>query len=158
MDQIECVVIGAGVIGLAVARALAARGREVIVLEAAEAIGVGTSSRNSEVIHAGIYYPRGSQKAALCVRGRELLYEYCAARNVPHQRCGNGEKLRTAFPGDVSLLDKFEISLINQSGSLESVSAPLFPQITMRLPVQLIIHDFEQDICRIVPWILVPIA
>jgi L-2-hydroxyglutarate oxidase LhgO len=88
MDQIECVVVGAGVIGLAVARALAARGREVIVLEAAEAIGVGTSSRNSEVIHAGIYYPRGSQKAALCVRGRELLYEYCAARGVPHQRCG----------------------------------------------------------------------
>src|ERR1700744_3870528 len=88
MDQIECVVAGAGVIGLAVARALAARGREVIVLEAADAIGVGTSSRNSEVIHAGIYYPRGSQKAALCVRGRELLYEYCVARGVPHQRCG----------------------------------------------------------------------
>src|SRR5580698_7419612 len=88
MDQIECVVIGAGVIGLAVARALAARGREVIVVEAAEAIGVGTSSRNSEVIHAGLYYPRGSLKASLCVHGRELLYEYCAARGVPHQRCG----------------------------------------------------------------------
>jgi L-2-hydroxyglutarate oxidase LhgO len=88
MDQIECVVIGAGVIGLAVARALAARGREVIVLEAAEAIGVGTSSRNSEVIHAGLYYPRGSLKATLCVRGREMLYDYCAAHNVPHQRCG----------------------------------------------------------------------
>ena len=88
MDQIECVVIGAGVVGLAVARALAARGREVIVLEAAEAIGVGTSSRNSEVIHAGIYYPRGSLKAALCVRGREMLYDYCAERGVPHQRCG----------------------------------------------------------------------
>ncbi|MEQ5840596.1 NAD(P)/FAD-dependent oxidoreductase [Paraburkholderia acidicola] len=88
MDQIECVVIGAGVVGLAVARALAVRGREVIVVEAAEAIGVGTSSRNSEVIHAGLYYPRGSLKASLCVRGRELLYEYCAARGVPHQRCG----------------------------------------------------------------------
>ncbi|MEI5997231.1 NAD(P)/FAD-dependent oxidoreductase [Paraburkholderia bengalensis] len=88
MDQIECVVIGAGVVGLAVARALAARGREVIVLEAAEAIGVGTSSRNSEVIHAGIYYPRGSLKATLCVRGREMLYDYCAQRGVPHQRCG----------------------------------------------------------------------
>ena len=88
MDQIECVVIGAGVVGLAVARALAARGREVIVLEAAEAIGVGTSSRNSEVIHAGIYYPRGSLKATLCVRGREMLYDYCAERGVPHQRCG----------------------------------------------------------------------
>ena len=88
MDQIECVVIGAGVVGLAVARALAARGREVIVLEAAEAIGVGTSSRNSEVIHAGIYYPRGSVKAALCVRGREMLYDYCVEHNVPHSRCG----------------------------------------------------------------------
>ena len=88
MDQIECVVIGAGVVGLAVARALAARGREVIVLEALDAIGTGTSSRNSEVIHAGLYYPRGSLKATLCVRGREMLYEYCAARGVPHQRCG----------------------------------------------------------------------
>ncbi|QGZ60332.1 NAD(P)/FAD-dependent oxidoreductase [Paraburkholderia acidisoli] len=88
MDQIECVVIGAGVVGLAVARALAARGREVIVLEAAEAIGTSTSSRNSEVIHAGLYYPRGSLKAALCVRGREMLYEYCAERHVPHARCG----------------------------------------------------------------------
>ncbi|WP_118181832.1 NAD(P)/FAD-dependent oxidoreductase [Paraburkholderia phosphatilytica] len=88
MDQIECVVIGAGVVGLAIARALAMRGREVIVLEAAEAIGVGTSSRNSEVIHAGLYYPRGSLKATLCVHGREMLYEYCASRGVPHQRCG----------------------------------------------------------------------
>ncbi|CAN7167451.1 NAD(P)/FAD-dependent oxidoreductase [Trinickia sp. LjRoot230] len=88
MDQIECVVIGAGVVGLAVARALAERGREVIVLEATDAIGTGTSSRNSEVIHSGIYYPRGSLKATLCVRGREMLYEYCAARGVPHQRCG----------------------------------------------------------------------
>jgi L-2-hydroxyglutarate oxidase LhgO len=88
MDQIECVVIGAGVVGLAVARELAARGHEVIVLEATETIGTGTSSRNSEVIHAGIYYPRGSLKATLCVHGREMLYEYCAARGVPHQRCG----------------------------------------------------------------------
>lgn len=88
MDQIECVVIGAGAVGLAVARALAARGREVIVLEAGEAIGIGTSSRNSEVIHAGIYYPRGSLKADLCVRGRAMLYEYCDARGVPYSRCG----------------------------------------------------------------------
>jgi L-2-hydroxyglutarate oxidase LhgO len=88
MDQIECVVIGAGVVGLAVARALAARGCEVIVLEANEATGIGTSSRNSEVIHAGLYYPRGSLKATLCVRGREMLYDYCAVRGVSHQRCG----------------------------------------------------------------------
>jgi L-2-hydroxyglutarate oxidase LhgO len=82
------VVIGAGVVGLAVARAMAARGREVIVLEAGEAVGIGTSSRNSEVIHAGLYYPRGSLKAELCVRGRAMLYEYCDAHGVPYNRCG----------------------------------------------------------------------
>ena len=87
-DQVECVVIGAGVVGLAVARALALQGREVMVLEAADAIGTGTSSRNSEVIHAGIYYPQGSLKARLCVQGKELLYAYCAERGVGHSRCG----------------------------------------------------------------------
>ena len=87
-EQVDCVVIGAGVVGLAVARALALQGREVLVLEAAEAIGTGASSRNSEVIHAGLYYPSGSLKARLCVQGRDLLYAYCAERGVPHQRCG----------------------------------------------------------------------
>jgi L-2-hydroxyglutarate oxidase LhgO len=76
------------VIGLAVARALARRRREVVVVEAAEAIGTGTSSRNSEVIHAGLYYPAGSLKATLCVRGRELLYRYLEDHGVDHQRCG----------------------------------------------------------------------
>ena len=75
MDQIECVVIGAGVVGLAVARALALGGHEVMVLEAASAIGTGTSSRNSEVIHAGIYYAKDSLKAKLCVQGKQLLYD-----------------------------------------------------------------------------------
>jgi L-2-hydroxyglutarate oxidase LhgO len=88
MDQVDVVVIGAGVVGLAVARALARQGREVMVLEAADAIGTGTSSRNSEVIHAGIYYPQGSLKARLCVQGRDMLYAYCAGRGIPHQRCG----------------------------------------------------------------------
>jgi L-2-hydroxyglutarate oxidase LhgO len=88
MDEIDCAVIGAGVVGLAVARALALRGREVVALEAEGAIGTGTSSRNSEVIHAGIYYPQGSLKARLCVEGRRLLYEYAAGRGVPHRRCG----------------------------------------------------------------------
>ena len=88
MDQIDCVVIGAGVVGLAVARALALQGREVMVLEAADAIGTGTSSRNSEVIHAGIYYPQGSLKASLCVAGKALLYAYCAERGIGHSRCG----------------------------------------------------------------------
>ena len=88
MEKIDCVVIGAGVVGLAVGRALALQGREVLVLEAEGAIGTGTSSRNSEVIHAGIYYPRGSLKARLCVRGRDQLYAYADARGVPYRRCG----------------------------------------------------------------------
>ncbi len=88
MDQVDCVVIGAGVVGLAVARALALRGREVMVLEAATAIGTGISARNSEVIHAGIYYPQGSLKASLCVQGRQMLYDYCEARGIGHSRCG----------------------------------------------------------------------
>lgn len=88
MDSVDCVVVGAGVVGLAVARALALKGREVLVLEEACAIGTGISSRNSEVIHAGIYYPTGSLKATLCVQGRQLLYAYCAERGLPHARCG----------------------------------------------------------------------
>jgi len=88
MDKVECVVIGAGVVGLAVARALAMAGREVVILEAEEAIGTHTSSRNSEVIHAGIYYPKDSVKARSCVAGSHRLYEYCATHGVPHRRCG----------------------------------------------------------------------
>jgi L-2-hydroxyglutarate oxidase LhgO len=88
MDSIDVLVVGAGVVGLAVARALAEAGREVIVIEAADAIGTGTSSRNSEVIHAGLYYPPGSLKASLCVEGNRLLYDYCASRQVPHARTG----------------------------------------------------------------------
>jgi L-2-hydroxyglutarate oxidase LhgO len=87
-ERIDVAVAGAGVVGLAVARALARRGREVIVLEAHGAIGTETSSRNSEVIHAGLYYPTGSLKAALCVQGRERLYDYCAERGIAHRRCG----------------------------------------------------------------------
>jgi L-2-hydroxyglutarate oxidase LhgO len=88
LERVDCVVIGAGVIGLAVARQLAMAGRDVILLEATDCIGSGTSSRNSEVIHAGIYYPKGSLKALLCVQGRDLLYAYCAERGVPYKRCG----------------------------------------------------------------------
>src|SRR6266404_1810381 len=88
MDQVECVVIGAGVIGLAVARRLAQAGREVIILEAAEGIGTVTSSRNSEVIHAGIYYAAGSLMARMCVSGRRALYDYCRDHGIPHRNCG----------------------------------------------------------------------
>lgn len=88
MDSVDVVVVGAGVIGLAVARALALRGREVLILEAAETFGTGISSRHSEVIHAGIYYPRGSLKAQMCVIGRHRLYEFCERFGVHHRRCG----------------------------------------------------------------------
>ena len=88
MEEVDCVVVGAGVVGLAVARALAMAGREVIILEAAEGIGTETSSRNSEVIHAGIYYPANSLMARFCVAGRRQLYAYCAEKGVPHQNCG----------------------------------------------------------------------
>lgn len=88
MDKVDCVVIGAGVVGLAVAREMAMAGREVVILEAERAIGTGTSSRNSEVIHGGIYYPPGSRKATLCVEGKHRLYEFCASHGVEHRRCG----------------------------------------------------------------------
>ena len=86
--DVDTIVVGAGVVGLAIARALTAAGREVIVLEQHELIGSETSSRNSEVIHAGIYYPPGSLRARLCVRGKDLLYRFCADNSVPHARCG----------------------------------------------------------------------
>ena len=88
MERVECVVIGAGVVGLATGRALALAGREVLVLDAADGIGTGVSSRNSEVIHAGIYYPAGSLKARMCVEGKRMLYAYCEARGVAHRRLG----------------------------------------------------------------------
>lgn len=88
MEEVDCVVVGAGVVGLAVARELASAGRDVIILEQAEAIGTETSSRNSEVIHAGIYYPANSLMARFCVAGRRKLYAYCAEKGVPHRNCG----------------------------------------------------------------------
>ena len=88
METVDTVVIGAGVIGLAVARALAMAGREVLILEAEERFGTQTSSRNSEVIHAGLYYPPGSLKARLCVAGRDSLYRYCAERGIAHRPIG----------------------------------------------------------------------
>jgi len=104
VDRVDAVVVGAGVVGLAVARALALAGREVVIVEAEAAIGTHTSSRNSEVIHAGIYYPAGSLKARACVEGKRLLYEYCASHGVPHRRCG---KLIVA--SDKNQIDELEV-------------------------------------------------
>ena len=84
----QVLVIGAGVVGLAVARATARQGHDVVVAEVESAIGTGTSSRNSEVIHGGMYYPTGTLRARHCVRGRRMLYEFCASHGVPHRKCG----------------------------------------------------------------------
>ena len=88
LEEVECIVAGAGVVGLAVARALALAGREVLILDKAESFGTETSARNSEVIHAGIYYPHGSLMARFCVEGRRALYAYLGERGLPHRRCG----------------------------------------------------------------------
>jgi L-2-hydroxyglutarate oxidase LhgO len=103
MDTVDTIVVGAGVVGLAVARALALQGLEVMILESESAIGTGTSSRNSEVIHAGIYYAAGSLKARLCVQGKEMLYAYCEARGVGHKRCG--KLIVATSPDQVAQLD-----------------------------------------------------
>ncbi|MDX1459141.1 MAG: NAD(P)/FAD-dependent oxidoreductase [Marinobacter sp.] len=102
--RVGTVVIGAGVIGLAVARALAQQGQQVLVLEEGKYFGEGVSSRNSEVIHAGIYYPDRSLKAALCVQGRDMLYRYCQDRGVPHRKCGKW--IVAAAPAQVDVLER----------------------------------------------------
>jgi L-2-hydroxyglutarate oxidase LhgO len=115
VERVDCVVIGAGVVGLAVARALALHGREVLVLEAQDAIGTQTSARNSEVIHAGLYYPKGSLKATLCVEGKAMLYRYCAERGVAHRRCG--KLLVATTPAQVG-----QLNAILQSGMENGVT------------------------------------
>ena len=122
-ESIDCAVIGAGVIGLAVARELALRGREVIVIEADEAIGTGISSRSSEVIHAGIYYEPDSLKARLCVEGRERLYDYCARHGIDHRRCG--KLIVAAEETEIAVLQGLlERARANGVGDLEWLDGP----------------------------------
>lgn len=139
--EVEAIVIGAGVVGLAIARALARTGREVVIVEAATAIGTETSSRSSEVIHAGIDYPAGSLKGDLCVRGKDEIYEYCAAHAVPHQRCGKlivaadardeghlehlARAARKNGVNDIELIDRHELSRLEPN--LDGVAALLSP-------------------------------
>ena len=108
MQDVDCIVIGAGVVGLATARALARAGREVIILEGERQFGMHTSSRNSEVIHAGIHYEPNSLKARLCRTGRDLLYLYCAERGIPHRRCGKFTVATT--PQQLATLEKIELN------------------------------------------------
>ena len=119
--DIDCVILGAGVVGLAIARELAMAGREVMVIEASEAIGTGTSSRNSEVIHAGIYYEPGSLKAQLCVQGKQLLYRYCDERGVPYKN--TGKLIVAATPEQSAQLHKIaERARLNGVNDLYQIS------------------------------------
>ncbi len=121
-EHVDSVVLGAGVIGIAVAWQLARTGREVIVLEAYDAIGSGISSRNSEVIHAGIYYPEGSLKAQLCVTGRELLYTYCESRGVEFKR--SGKLIVATEQAEVAILQTiFENAKANGVNDLQWLNA-----------------------------------
>lgn len=122
VDEIECVVVGAGVIGLAAARALALAGREVLVLDRAPTIGFETSSRNSEVIHSGIYYPKGSLKARACVAGRRRLYAYCREHGVAHSQLG--KIIVAADEAELPALDRIAAAArANGVDDLERLSA-----------------------------------
>lgn len=119
--HVDCAVIGAGVIGLAIARNLAQQGREVALLEQEPSFGMATSSRNSEVIHAGIYYPPGSLKAQHCVRGRHLLYKYCLEHDIPHRRIG--KVIVAVTENEVEALEGYhQTALLNGVHSLEWLS------------------------------------
>ena len=122
VQEVDCIVIGAGVVGIAIARQLALAKQGVVVLEAADAVGTGTSSRSSEVIHAGLYYPKHSQKASLCVRGRRLLYQYCQEKHVPHKE--TGKLIVATAPEEVPMLhDLHARAVANSAGTVEFLSA-----------------------------------
>jgi L-2-hydroxyglutarate oxidase LhgO len=122
MDSLDTVVVGAGVIGLATAVELARRGREVVCIERHHQFGTEISSRNSEVIHAGIYYPRNSLKARLCVSGRERLYNYCRTRNIPHRQ--TGKLIVACSDAEVDTLRRYQaMSIANGAGELQSLEA-----------------------------------
>lgn len=122
VEKADCVVIGGGVVGIAVAREMALSGREVLVLEAASTIGTVTSSRNSEVIHAGIYYPPHSLKARLCVKGRNMLYEYCSLHSVPHRQLG--KLIVATSPSQNPVLEKLQrLGIANGVTDLRMIEA-----------------------------------
>lgn len=158
--EVDCLVVGAGVVGLAVARALQMSGIQTFVIEAHDQFGMETSSRNSEVIHAGIYYPAGSLKAQLCVEGRERLYAYCAARAVPHRRIGKLivatdeaetgtlEKYRTAALAngvdDLRWVERAELAKLEPAvKAVRALHSPSTGIIDSHAYMQALLDDFE---------------
>ncbi len=144
IERMEAVVLGAGVVGLAVARALALAGREVLVLEAAGGIGTVTSSRNSEVVHAGIYYPTGSLKARLCVAGREALYGYCAAHGVPVRKLG--KLIVASDPAESARLEAIRAQAAANGVVLEHLSGAEAHAMEPALRVDSALHSPETGI------------
>lgn len=133
MERVDCVVIGAGVVGLAIARALAQHRREVLILEAESAFGTHTSSRNSEVIHAGLSYAIGSLKARLCRSGRDALYAYAKERGIGHKRIG--KLIVASTPAEVAGLEKYmKLAAANDVRDLKLLDAgevrALEPEVT----------------------------
>lgn len=139
MDRIDVLVIGAGVIGLAIAREFAMAGKEVVILEAQSAHGTGTSARNSGVIHAGIYYPTGSHKAQWCVRGRHLLYEYAASRHIAHRRT---EKLIVAAQPESARLEQiYATGIANGVDDLKMINGQEARALEPAIGCDLAIHS-----------------
>ena len=144
IDRVEAVVLGAGVVGLAVARALALSGREVLVLEAAGGIGTVTSSRNSEVVHAGIYYPTGSLKARFCVEGRIALYRYCAGHGVPIHKLG--KLIVASDPAETTRLEKIQAQAAANGVELTLLSGDEARAMEPALRVDSALHSPETGI------------
>ena len=144
IERVEAVVLGAGVVGLAVARALAQAGREVLVLEAAGGIGTVTSSRNSEVVHAGIYYPTGSLKARLCVAGRVALYDFCATHGVPVHKLG--KLIVASDPAESARLAKIQAQAAANGVELAHLSGEEARAMEPALRVDSALHSPETGI------------
>jgi L-2-hydroxyglutarate oxidase LhgO len=143
MDRTDAVVIGAGVVGLAIARELARRGHETLILEAAAGIGEGASSRNSEVIHGGLYYPPGSLKARLCVTGRERLYEFCRERGIAHRRCG---KLVVADEAQLPVLKRLAANARTSGVETEWLEGPQVRALEPGIACAAALHSPESGI------------
>tara|TARA_B100001939_G_scaffold139832_1_gene121080 strand:- start:407 stop:1525 length:1119 start_codon:yes stop_codon:yes gene_type:complete len=121
MDRVDCVVIGGGVVGLAITKKICESGLSCVVVDSTKSYGQGISSRNSEVIHAGIYYPNDSLKAKFCLRGKHLLYEYCKSRNISHHKCGK-IIVATSPEDEDKLSDIFNLALANGVNDLSLIS------------------------------------